>query len=382
MLGHVQTLGAQHLRQAAPKIEPQPVHEHHTLVPGDIGRRFAFANTTRRLACADQRLQPPCAIHHPRQIDTSNGRADRCEAVCRRSVFQGTQHGVICLPASGHVDGLHVFDRAGFQRLAGRLGQPGKRCHGQGQRCLTQRRPHQVAPLAMVTFQAPQGGTGVVRRLLGQRLQGGPQIGFTRIVPLRPATRCCRIGQHVEDRRRTASDLRRNVGITGRHLREALPHQRPGTGAGGKPGRSRQLPFLGLKRELGLADTQECRPGVVVPGGPELGRGVHPLQQIPHRIPAGQQRVEPGTVQTPRPQHLQRLVHDLAQGQQHALLRFLVLADIQPQPTLLRLQEGQNRPVLGVDLRKHLSAVLQLGQRPQRLRAMFDGTQVLTAHAG
>jgi len=157
----------------------------------------------------------------------------------------------------------------------------------------------------------------------------------------------------------------------------------PGTFPLREPGAARQDPFfLRVEEKLRLAESAKSLPLVFTALRPESFSSVEPLQNLPNRVAPCQKGIEELLVEPPAMQRVQILVKECAQGKLHGVFRLPILGRVQSQPSLVRLEERQDGPILGVVLRPYHTPVLQFGQGLQAVRAVFHGPEILSADAG
>jgi len=229
----------------------------------------------------------------------------------------------------------------------------------------------------------PRPGFRSIRSGEGQKIL--PENGLTVVIPLRPAVKKFRIGipEHRLLRRSAFPDLRRDIRVALRRLAKTLPCCLPGSFPPGEPDAARQAPFFfRVEEKLRLAEFAKRLPLVFAALRPESFPPVEPLQQIPNRVAPCQKGIEELLVEPPALQRIQILVKEGAQSKLHGVFRLPVLGGVQSQPSLVRLEERQDGPILGVVLRPYHPPVLQFGQGLQAVRAVFHGPEILPADAG
>ena len=116
----------------------------------------------------------------------------------------------------------------------------------------------------------------------------------------------------------------------------------------GAPGQNAFV--LGVEGQLRLADLDKGFPFVLAPTCLEGVPLVEPLQQVANRVATRQQSVEVVLVQTLAFQQGDILIEEPIQRELHGVLCIVVLGDIQPKPSLIGFQIGQDRPVFRIDL--------------------------------
>ena len=116
----------------------------------------------------------------------------------------------------------------------------------------------------------------------------------------------------------------------------------------GAPGQNAFV--LGVEGQLRLADLDKGFPLVLATTCLEGVPLIEPLQEVANRVATGQQGVEVVLVQTLAFQQGDILVEEPIQRELHGVLGIVVLGDIQPKPSLIGFQIGQDRPVFRIDL--------------------------------